>query len=115
VSGGFSSANISTGNASTTSKTVVYYPADRAQSAAAVAGALGIPSSQVQESSNYPEVTVVIGTDWTSGATYSSTGSSSAGPSTSASAAASAPSSSSQLNAATTGQCVQVASNDIVN
>jgi LCP family protein required for cell wall assembly len=115
VSGGFSSANISTGNASTTSKTVVYYPADRAQSAAAVAGALGIPSSQVQESSNYSEVTVVIGTDWTSGATYSSTGSSSAGPSTSASAAASAPSSSSQLNAATTGQCVQVASNDIVN
>jgi hypothetical protein len=116
VSGGFSSSNISTGNASTTSKTVVYYPSDRAQSAAAVAGALGIPSSQVQESSNYSEVTVVIGTDWAGGATYSSAGSSSsASPSTSASAAASAPTSSSQLNAATTGQCVQVASGDIVN
>ena len=114
VSGGFSSSNIGTGNASTTSKTIVYYPANRADSAAAVAGALGIPSSQVQESSNYSEVTVVIGTDWTSGTTYSST-SSSASPSTSATSAATAPSSSSQLNAATTGQCVQVASNDIVN
>lgn len=115
ASGGFSGSNLSTGNASTTSKTVVYYPADRAQSAAAVAGALGIPSSQVQESSNYSEVTVVIGSDWTSGTTYSSSSSSSASPSTSPTAAASAPSSSSQLNAATTGQCVQVASNDIVN
>src|SRR5579859_1813117 len=100
MSGGFTSSNISTGNASTTSKTMVYYPSSRAQSAAAVAGALGIPSSQVQESSNYSEVTVVIGTDWTSGTTYSSTSSSSASPSTSASAAASAPTSSSQLNAA---------------
>jgi hypothetical protein len=116
VSGGFSSSNISTGNASTTSKTVVYYPSDRAQSAAAVAGALGIPSSQVQESSNYSEVTVVIGADWTSGTTYTSTSSSSsASPSTTATTAATAPSSSSELNASTTGQCVQVASNDIVS
>jgi LytR cell envelope-related transcriptional attenuator/LytR_cpsA_psr family len=116
-SGGFSSSNISTGNKGTTSKTIVYYPSDRAQSAAAVASALGIPSAQVEESSNYSEVTVVIGTDWTSGTTYSSTssGSSSASPSTSSSAAATAPDSSSQLNASTTGQCVQVASNDIVN
>jgi len=113
-SGGFSASNISTGNAETTPQTVVYYPSDRAQSAAAVAGALGIPSSQVQQSSNYSEVTVVIGTDWTSGATYSST-SSSSGASPSATAAASAPSSSSELNAATTGQCVQVASGDILN
>jgi hypothetical protein len=115
-SGGFSSSNISTGNASTTSTTMVYYPSDRAQSASAVAGALGIPSSQVQESSSYSEVTVVIGTDWTSGSTYSSTSSAaSPGASPSTSAAASAPTSSSELNAATTGQCVQVASGDIVN
>jgi len=114
VAGGFSESNISTGNASTTSTTMVYYPSDRAQSAAAVAAALGIPSSRVQESSNYSEVAVVIGTDWASGTTYSSTtASSSASPSTTA--AASAPSSSSELNAATTGQCVQVASGDIVN
>jgi LCP family protein required for cell wall assembly len=117
VAGGFSSSNISTGNASTTAQTVVDYPSDRAQSAAAVAGALGIPSSQVQESSNYSEVTVVIGTDWPSGKTYSSASSSTASPSTSAAptTAASAPDSSSALNAATTGQCVQVASGDIVN
>ena len=115
VSGGFSESNLSTGNADTTPRTVVYYPSDRAQSAAAVAGALGIPSSQVQESSDYSEVTVVIGTDWTSGAMYSSGSSSSSGASPSPSAAASAPSSSSELNAATTGECVQVASGDIVN
>jgi len=114
-SGGFSSSNLSTGNASTTSKTVVYYPSGRSDSAAAVAAALGIPSSQVQESSNYSEVTVVIGKDWTSGTTYSSTTSSSSGASPSSSAAASAPDSSSALNASTTGQCVQVASGDIVN
>jgi LCP family protein required for cell wall assembly len=114
-SGGFSESNLSTGNADTTAQTVVYYPSDRAQSAAAVAGALGIPSSQVQESSNYSEVTVVIGTDWTSGSTYSSGSSSSSGASPSATAAALAPSSSAELNAATTGECVQVASGDIVN
>ena len=117
VSGGFSASNISTGNAETTPLTVVYYPSDRAQSASAVAEALGIPSSQVQESSYYSEVTVLIGKDWTSGTTYSSTSSSSsagsASPSTSA--AASAPTSSSELNAATTGECVQVASGDIVS
>ncbi|HTJ72308.1 MAG TPA: LCP family protein [Actinospica sp.] len=113
-SGGFSSSNISTGNASTTSKTVVYYPSNRAESAAAVAGALGIPSSQVEESSNYSEVTVVIGTDWTSGTTYSSSSGSSSSASPSTTAAATAPDSSSQLNASTTGQCVQVASGDIV-
>jgi hypothetical protein len=43
--GGFSESNLSIGNAATTPRTVVYYPSDRAQSAAAVAGALGIPSS----------------------------------------------------------------------
>ena len=116
VSSGFTSADIATGNASTTSKTVVYYPSGRSDSASAVANALGIPSSQVEESSNYSEVTVVVGTDWTSGTTYSSTSSSSsASPSTSGTTAATAPSSSSQLNASTTGQCVQVASGDIVS
>jgi LCP family protein required for cell wall assembly len=116
VSSGFTSSDIGTGNASTASKTVVYYPSGRSDSASAVANALGIPSSQVEESSNYSEVTVVVGTDWTSGTTYSSTSSSSsASPSTSGTTAATAPSSSSQLNASTTGQCVQVASGDIVN
>ena len=109
---GFSSGDLSTGNVSSTGKTVVYYPSTRADSAAAVAEALGIPSSQLVESSTYSQVTVVVGSDWTSGTSYPAGTSSS---SSSASTAASAPSESSALNAATTGQCVQVASNDIVN
>ncbi|MBR7832010.1 LCP family protein [Actinospica durhamensis] len=112
VSAGFSSGDLSTGNASSTAKTVVYYPSGRADSAAAVADALGIPSSQVVESSSYSEVTVVVGTDWTSGTTYPASAS---GASSAATTAASAPSESSALNAATTGQCVQVAPDDIVN
>ena len=110
TSNGFSSGDISTGNTSSTAKTVVYYPSTRANSAAAVAGALGIPSTQMVESNTYSEVTVVIGSDWTSGATYT------AAPSAStATTAATAPSESSELNAASTGQCVQVAPDDIVN
>ena len=111
---GFSSGNLSTGNTSATSKTVVYYPSGRSDSAAAVASALGIPSAQVQQSGAYSQVTVVVGSDWTSGTTYPATASSSGKASAGASSAASAPSSSSELNASTTGQCVQVASNDIV-
>jgi len=96
VSGGFSSANLSTGDANSTSKTMVYYPSGRSDSAAAVADALGIPSSQVQESSSYSEVTVVVGSDWTSGTTYTSTSSSSGSTGTStATTAATAPSESS--------------------
>lgn len=113
---GFSSGNLSTGNASTSSKTIVYYPSGRSDSAAAVAAALGIPGSQVQQSGDYSEVTVVVGTDWTSGTTYSAaSASSSATAGSGSTGAATAPSSSSELNAATTGQCVQVASNDIVH
>jgi LCP family protein required for cell wall assembly len=110
TSDGFSSADLSTGNTTSSAKTVVYYPASRADSAAAVADALGIPTSDLVKSSSYSEVTVVIGTDWTSGTSYPA---SSGG--TSATSAASAPSESSALNAATTGQCVQVAQDDIVN
>jgi LCP family protein required for cell wall assembly len=110
---GFSSSNLSTGNVSSTSKTLVYYPSGRSDSAAAVAAALGIPSSQVQQSSSYSQVTIVVGSDWTSGTTYTAaTSSSSAG--SSSTGQASAPGSSSELNASTTGQCVQVASGDIV-
>jgi len=110
---GFSSANLSTGNTSASSKTVVYYPSGRSDSAAAVAAALGIPSSQVRQSGSYSQVTVIVGTDWPSGTTYPATASSSGSGSGSA-GQATAPSSSSELNAATTGQCVQVAPDDIV-
>jgi LCP family protein required for cell wall assembly len=114
---GFSAANLSTGNTASTAKTVVYYPSTRADSAAAVAGALGIPSSQLVESNAYAQVTVVVGQDWTSGTTYpvsAGTSAGAGGSGSSAAPAASAPSQSSALNAATTGQCVQVAPNDIV-
>jgi LCP family protein required for cell wall assembly len=116
---GFSSANLSTGNTSSTSKTMVYYPSGRSDSAAAVAAALGVPSAQVRQSASYSQVTVVVGSDWTSGTTYPAAASSSgsgagAGSGSGAGGQATAPSSSSELNASTTGQCVQVASNDIV-
>lgn len=114
ASDGFSSSNLSTGNASATSKTVVYYPSGRSDSAAAVASALGIPSAQVRQSGAYSEVTVLVGADWTSGTSYPATATASGSASAGATGAASAPSSSSQLNASTTGQCVQVAPNDIV-
>jgi hypothetical protein len=53
-----------------TAATKVYYPSTRADSAAAVAKALGIPTANLSLSTAYTEVTVVIGTDWTTGNTY---------------------------------------------
>ena len=114
-SNGFSSSLLSTGDTSSTSKTMVYYPSGRSDSAAAVAGALGVPSSQVQQSSAYSAVTVVIGSDWTSGSTYPAASSTGSGSGSTASTQATAPSQSFELNASTTGKCVQVAPNDIVN
>jgi len=108
TSDGFSSANLSAGNTASSPKTVVYYPSTRADSAAAVADALGIPAADLVPSNAYAEVTVIVGTDWTSGTSYPASGGGS-----SATSAASAPAESSALNAATTGQCVQVASDDI--
>jgi LCP family protein required for cell wall assembly len=117
-SAGFSSSDLSTGNTPSASKTMVYYPSGRSDSAAAVAGALGIPSSQVQQSSSYSKVTVVIGADWTSGTAYtapSGSGAAGSGSGSTATTQATAPSQSSELNASATGQCVQVAPDDVVN
>ena len=110
--GGFSLATVG-GNATSTSTTKIYYPSTRADSAAAVAAALGVPSSALKQSNAYSQVTVVIGADWTSGSTF---GGASAGGSTTAAAsgAATAPEDSSLLNASSTGGCVQVAPGDIV-
>ena len=110
---GFSSSRIATSTASTTSATALYYPSTRADSAAAVAAALGIPSSAMHESSSYSEVTVVIGGDWTSGTTYGSGGNGTASTATTASAAptavaSSAPASSLQTNASDTKACMYV-------
>jgi hypothetical protein len=119
VNDGFSLASDG-GNASSASATKVYYPSTRADSAATVANALALPNSALVESSAYSEVTVVLGTDWTSGTTFgggsSSSGSGSGTPhSAPPTTAASAPADSSLSNAATTGGCVTVNPVYIVN
>jgi LCP family protein required for cell wall assembly len=85
---GFSSSLISTATAGATDTTAIYYPSSRADSASAVASALGIPAFAMHLSANYAQVTVVIGKDWTSGTTFgtgsSSGGSGSSGTSTTA-------------------------------
>jgi hypothetical protein len=103
------------GNAPTAATTKVYYPAGRADSAASVAEALALPASALTRSTTYDEVTVVIGTDFTNGSTYTAT-TAGGGPSPAPAAtdAATAPEDSSLLNASTTGSCVQVAPGDIV-
>ena len=111
---GFSLATVG-GNATPTSTTKIYYPSTRSDSAAAVAGALGVPSSALKESNAYSQVTVVIGSDWTSGSTFGGASAGTAGSATApASGAATAPEDSSLLNASSTGGCVQVAPGDIV-
>lgn len=69
VTGGFSLATVG-GTLARADTTKVYYPSTRADSAAAVANALAIPSTDLSLSTAYAGVTVVIGTDWASGNTY---------------------------------------------
>jgi LCP family protein required for cell wall assembly len=110
VAEGFADAT-ENGNAGSTATTVVYYPSDRLQSAQAVVGALGLPASSLKESGSYSEVTVVLGSDWTSGSVFTgAVASAGATPST----AASAPADSSAENASQTGGCVPVSPEDIV-
>jgi len=106
----FSSSRITTGTATSTSATALYYSATRADSAAAVAAALGIPSTAMHESSSYSEVRVVIGGDWTSGTTYGSTTTPTGTTATAASTtvASSAPASSLETNASDTKACMYV-------
>ena len=112
--GGFSLASVG-GNATLTSTTKIYYPSTRSDSAAAVASALGVPSSALKVSNAYSQVTVVIGSDWTSGSTFGGASAGTSGSSAgAASGAATAPDDSSLLNASSTGGCVQVAPGDIV-
>jgi hypothetical protein len=69
VNQGFALATVG-GTDAKTPTTKVYFPSTRADSAAAVAHALAIPGNDLSVSANYTEVTVVIGTDWSSGNTY---------------------------------------------
>jgi LCP family protein required for cell wall assembly len=100
ASAGFTSAEAVGDASQQQQQTQIFYPSGDADAAASVATSLGIPSAQVQESSNYSHVTVVIGTDFENGTTYSS---SSSGTTAAAAAptagAASAPSSSYESNA----------------
>ena len=104
---GFATANLSVGNASqNSSTTAVDYPSDRADSAHAVAAALGIPASAVHESSVYSQVTVIIGSDWPSGASYGA--STSASPAAKTAAAPAPPSSSLVTNGGDSKACMYV-------
>ncbi len=107
VADGFNLASVG-GNAASTSTTKVYYPSNRADSAATVANALGMPASALVESTAYAEVTVVIGKDWTTGTTLNGTSAGGANAGAAPTTAASAPAVSSLSNAATTGSCVTV-------
>lgn len=86
---GFTSSLLKTDNAIPARTSALYFPANRADSAAAVAAALGMPSSAMHESGDYPQVTVVIGGDWTSGTTFASA---TAGSGSSSSSTGTAPS-----------------------
>jgi hypothetical protein len=58
------------GTVTKTPTTKIYYPSGRSDSAAAVARALSVPSANVVQSTAYTEVTVIVGTDWSTGNTY---------------------------------------------
>lgn len=69
---GFTASLLTIGNAAPTAATALYYPPNRADSAAVVATALAIPPSAMHQDADYSEVTVVIGKDWTTGTHYAS-------------------------------------------
>jgi LCP family protein required for cell wall assembly len=109
---GFRSSLISTSTAATTATTAVYYPSSRADSASAVASALGIPASAVHLSSTYGVVTVVIGKDWASGGTFGAASSGGSGTTPNTTAVASSPPSSSLLtNGSDEKTCLEVQPN----
>ncbi|MFG2942883.1 LCP family protein [Streptomyces sp. NPDC048282] len=81
-------------------KTVVEYPsADLQGDAQAVAKALGIPMSQVKQSTDVSGVTLVVGTDWRDGTAY---------PKQSAPKAGDLPDNADAINGSDTKQCMDV-------
>ncbi|MEW1778936.1 LCP family protein [Streptomyces sp. NPDC086777] len=88
------------GAAESVEKTVVQYPsADLEGDAQAVAKALGIPTSQVQQTTDVSGVTLVIGADWREGTAY---------PKQSAPKAGDLPENTDAINGSDTGQCMDV-------
>ncbi|HEV2635728.1 MAG TPA: LCP family protein [Actinocrinis sp.] len=113
-SAGFTRAVPDGDASSTAAQTVVYYPSGDQGEADGVAAALQIPATQVQQSSQYAKVTVVIGTDFESGSSYSAAAAPSAGSSGAApSGGAAAPAESYETNADSTGECIPVESGNL--
>ena len=115
ASGGFSSSLLSTTAIAPAAKTALYYPSTKADSAATVAAAFGLPSSALHESGSYSQVTVVVGKDWMSGTTFGSSSGAGTGTSTtnsgaSTTVASSPPADSYVSNAANDTSCMTVPS-----
>ena len=106
VSAGFAEA-ASAGDLHTAASTDVFYPAGDQAQADAVAATLEIPTAQVQQSSSYTKVTVVIGTDFESGTTYTAT------TTGGAAGAPVAPADAGEMNADSTGECIPVESGNL--
>jgi hypothetical protein len=106
---GFAEAEVGGDASGTVGTSEVYYAtAGQQADADAVAAALGIPTAQVQSTSQYPGVTVVLGTDFESGTAYSAASGESSAPAAPTSAA-SAPSESFLTNAGESGgECIPV-------
>jgi LCP family protein required for cell wall assembly len=85
----------------TQASTTLVYSAKEAAAAQELAGDLDLPASALQETGTGTTLVLTIGTDWTSGATYSA-----AGSSYSASAAISVPDDSYEENGGDTAACV---------
>ncbi|MER6083538.1 LCP family protein [Streptomyces sp. NPDC001833] len=88
------------GAAESVEKTVVQYPsADLEGDAQAVAKAMGIPTSQVQQTTDVSGVTLVVGSDWRDGTAY---------PKQSAPKAGDLPENADAINGSDTKQCMDV-------
>ncbi|MFB7504942.1 LCP family protein [Streptomyces broussonetiae] len=97
---GYTRAAADTSVTQSADKTVVQYPsADLAGDAQSVAKALGIPTSSVQQSTGVSGVTVVIGADWRTGASY---------PKQSKPRAGDLPTNADSVNGADTNDCMDV-------
>ncbi|OIJ93438.1 transcriptional regulator [Streptomyces sp. MUSC 14] len=97
---GYARAAADTSVTQSADKTVVQYPsADLAGDAQAVAKSLGIPASSVQQSTGVSGVTVVVGADWRTGASY---------PRQSKPKAGDIPDNADAVNGSDTSQCMDV-------
>ncbi|HEV2637666.1 MAG TPA: LCP family protein [Actinocrinis sp.] len=103
------------GDAPSAQTSEVYYPAGDQNQAEAVAAALKLPAAQVQQSSTYQQVSVVIGADFKSGSTYSAPAAPSSGSgSGSGGGVATAPADSHVSNATdSTNECIPVRSGSL--